>query len=149
MLNNLFSLFANSGESGKDIKPSVDPINGKIHYSFQCGIKAYQEELNLDQDTEMTDLMLGFDINSFSLEKSSIKDLIDMLLKEKALSKILDIILIQPEDAPYTDYGKLKNSELAKIFSDFFSLNPTAINWLKTIGSGLTSISQTPSTKSS
>lgn len=147
---NVFSLFGKNGtaQDQQEIKPSSEIIDGRISYKFQCGIEAFQEELNLEQDEKLTGILLGFDINSFSLETTSIKDLINTLVKEKALNKILDIILL-PSGNEKQDYSQLKNSELQTVFSDFFSLNPTVINWLKTIGSGLTSLPQTLSTKSS
>jgi hypothetical protein len=148
MLNNLLSKFSGNGEPAKEIQPSSQPVNGKISYKFQCGIEAHQEELNLEQDEKLTGVLLGFDMGSFSLEATSIKDLIGTLVREKSLLKILDIILI-PEGSDKPDYAWLKNSELQNVFGDFFSLNPTAINWLKTIGAGLTSLPQTPSTGNS
>lgn len=144
MLNNIISKLSGNSED----KPSSQPINGKIRYTFHCGIEAHQEELNLEQDEKLTGILLGFDVNSFSLETTSIKDLIGVLIKEKSLIKILEIILI-PGNNENPDYSQLKNSELNNIFGDFFSLNPTVMNWLKTIGTGLTSLPQTPSTGSS
>ena len=148
MLDNLLSKFSsNGGQPAKDMQPSSEPVDGKITYKFQCGIEAHQEELNLDQDEKLTTILLGFDMNSFSFETTSIKDLIGILVKEKSLIKILEIILISDNDKP--DYSQLKNSELQNVFGDFFSLNPTVINWLKTIGAGLTSLPQTRSTGNS
>ena len=149
---NIFSLFGNNKDTNdqtkQEIKPSSEVIDGRISYKFQCGIEAHQEELNLQQDEKLTSVLLGFDLNSFSLENTSIKDLINTLVKEKALNKILEIIL-HPSGNEKQDYSLLKNSELQTVFSDFFSLNPTALNWLKTIGKGLTSLPQTLSTGTS
>lgn len=149
---NIFSLFGNNKDTNdqtkQEIKPSSGVIDGRISYKFQCGIEAHQEELNLQQDEKLTSVLLGLDLNSFSLENTSIKDLINTLVKEKALNKILDIIL-HPSGKEKQDYSLLKNSELQTVFSDFFSLNPTALNWLKTIGKGLTSLPQTLSTGTS
>lgn len=148
MLNNILSKFSGNGEPAEEMKPSSLPVDGKIRYKFQCGIEAHQEELNLGQDEKLTGILLGFDMNSFSFETTSIKDLINTLVKEKSLTKILEIILI-PESNVKPDYSQLKNSELQNVFGDFFSLNPTVINWLRTIGGGLTSLPRTPSTGNS
>lgn len=147
MLKNLFSNFTNKDQK---IIPSSEPIDGKIMYTFQNGLVAYQEELNLDQDEKLTGILVGFDLNAFSLE-NSIKDLIETIIKEKALLRVLKIILLpESEQSDLDDSLKgLKNSELQKVFNDFFSLNPTVINWLKTIGKDLTSLRQTPSTSNS
>lgn len=147
MLKNLFSNFTNKDHK---IKPSSDPVNGRITYNFQNGLKAHQEELDLDQDEKLTEILLGFDLNTFSLD-NSISDLIKSIVKEKALLSVLKIILVPDSEQAIPDatFAGIKNSELQNIFNDFFSLNPTVINWLKTIGKGLTSLPQIPSTSSS
>lgn len=122
-------------------KPSTPVVEGKIHYKFQCGYEAHQEELSLEQDEKLTAILLT--LNLSSLAEISINELITTLTKEKLIPKVLGIILIGKED---NDYSKLKNSELEMVMADFFSLNPTAIAWLKTIGEGLASLKMIPST---
>lgn len=142
MLSKIFDKF----KSTEEFKPSSEPVNGKITYNLQCGT-AYQEELDIEQDEKLTEVLMGFDVNALSFENTTIKDLIQRVVNEKAVHKILSIILFS-EDKDF-DVRYIKNSELEMIFSDFFSLNPTAINWLKTIGGALISMSQTKSTSSS
>ncbi len=142
MLSKIFDKF----KSTEEFKPSSEPVNGKITYNLQCGT-AHQEELDIEQDEKLTEVLMGFDVNALSFENTTIKDLIQRVVNEKAVYKILSIILFS-EDKDF-DVRYIKNSELEMIFSDFFSLNPTAINWLKTIGGALISMSQTKSTSSS
>ncbi|MEO8447691.1 MAG: hypothetical protein ABI528_09365 [bacterium] len=128
-------------------KTSSEIVDGKIHYKFQCGIEAHQEELSIDQDEKLVSVMMTLDINQLEA-KSQIKDIIDLLLRTKLLYKMLMILLIT-RDCSNIDEKKLKalkNSELSNVLNDFFFLNPTAINWLKTIGKGLTSIQTIKST---
>jgi hypothetical protein len=152
MLNKILSLFNKKNdtqsESQEERKPSSKIVDGRIHYEFKCGLKAYQEEMNLEQDQSLAEIILGFDLKSFSLETTSIKDLVDIILKEKALNKILDIILFR-SDGSSDCFDLLKNSELQIIFEDFFSLNPTVKDWLMTSGSGLTLLFQILSTENS
>jgi hypothetical protein len=142
MLSKIFDKF----KSTEEFKPSSEPVNGKITYNLQCGT-AHQEELDIEQDEKLTEVLMGFDVNALSFENTTIKDLIQRVVNEKAVYKILSIILFS-EDKDF-DVRYIKNSELEMIISDFFSLNPTAINWLKTIGGALISMSQTKSTSSS
>lgn len=144
MLKNLLSFIAGKDADPKASSPIVD---GKINYTFQCGLRAYQEELNLHQTEKLTAVMLELDFSD--IVNKSLQDFILMLTNGKVITKILDIILIGvPENdlIKDVDYSALKNSELQAVFGDFFSLNPTAIGWLKNIVQGLTSIPQTPST---
>ena len=138
MLKNLFSFIANNET---DPKPSTEVIGGKINYKFLCGLEAYQEELNLDQTERLTTLLLQIDFAN--VIENTLQEFIQMLSSGKVIQKVLDIILIGNTE---NDYTQLKNSELQKVFSDFFSLNPTAVGWLKNIAQGLISIPPTQST---
>lgn len=112
--------------------------DGRIKYKFKCGIEAYQEELDLRQDELLTEILLELNIETFSFGNTKIKELVNILIKERVLIKVLDIILTTVKDTE-CDFLKLKNSELEEVFEDFFSLNPTVTNWLRNIGKGLTS----------
>lgn len=146
MLNNLFSKFSN--QNSEDLKPSSEVINGCISYDFQCGLKAHQEQINLDQDFRLADILLELNLKDLNFEKTSIIEVISTLFENKIIYKILLVILLPDGDGEIKseELGKLKNSELQIIFNDFFSLNPTAKDWLKTIGEGLISIQTTRST---
>lgn len=155
-MKNIFSIFKNTNSS-KDIKPSSEILNGRISYKFSNGLECWQEELNLAQDEQLLEIAMSFDIENVSLETSSIKSVIDMLLKENSLIRFLDIVLCRTVSPSQEQaavelqndmelFKSLKNSELYNIVNDFFSLNPTVTDWFKTIGKGLTSTQMTRST---
>lgn len=70
MLKNLFSKFATSEKSPE---PSAEVVNGRISYSFACGVEAYQEELTLGQDEQLVGVLMGLDISGVDLEKTQVK----------------------------------------------------------------------------
>lgn len=149
MLNNLFSKFASAG---KDPEPSSEVVNGRISYSFACGVEAYQEELTLGQDEQLVGVLMGLNISDIDIEKTQIKDVIGKLLSDNVLYKLLQVVLIIPgseDKMPVEKLKQLRNSELQAVIGDFFSLNPTARDWLKTIGSGLISGQTTTGTSNS
>ncbi len=111
-------------------KPSSPVKDGRISYKFKCGLEAHQEELDVYQDEELIQAISNFDLKNIVEGSAVIKDIINLLLKEDSLNKVLNIIFKTKD----VNYKLLKNSELHSVFSDFFSLNPTAVNWLKTIG---------------
>lgn len=144
MLNKFFSKFADG-----DIKPSSKPDrDGRIHYQFQCGLKACQSELTIEQDEKLTELILKVEISE--LNKMTIEDIVNALVKAKLITSFLSIIL-EGLSAQRDEYsvsfsedtdpglGKITNSELDTIAKDFFTLNPKVIEWLKTFGDVLTS----------
>lgn len=123
-------------------------INGRISYKFSNGLECWQEELSLAQDEQLLKIAMSFDIENISLETTSIKSVIDMLLKENSLIKFLDIVLYRPDSANPKElqvelkkdtelFRSLKNSELHNIINDFFLLNPTVKGWFKTLGKDL------------
>jgi len=139
MLNNLFTKFASAG---KDPAPSAEVVNGRISYTFANGVNAYQEELTLGQDEELVGVLMGLDISGVDMDKTALKEIIGKLLNDNVLYKLLQVVLIIPgneEKMPVEKLKQLRNSELQAVIGDFFSLNPTARDWLKTIGSGLIS----------
>jgi hypothetical protein len=149
MLKNLFSKFATSE---KEPQPSSEVINGRICYSFACGVEAYQEELTLGQDEELVGVLMELDIEGVDLEKTQIKEIIEKLLSDNLLHKLLQVILVIPgmeQKIPVEKIKQFRNSELQAVIGDFFSLNPTARDWLKTIGSGLISGQTTTGTSNS
>ncbi|MBV6480205.1 MAG: hypothetical protein HGGPFJEG_03057 [Ignavibacteria bacterium] len=130
MLDKIFSMFK------EKTAPSKVPVDGKIHYKFKCGFIAWQEELNLQQDEELAKVLLNINI-AYLNENSDIKSLLGLLMQEKILNKVLNIILIS-NDCSEVNYDLLKNSELEVVFKDFFSLNPTAMKLLKnTVGEAI------------
>lgn len=144
MLKNLFTKFAANTE---EPKPSQEPVDGKIRYKFSNGLECRQEELTLGQDEKLVEIMMGLELSGVDLENTKLRDIISQLLSENLLYKMLQVVLIaEHTDKDFTRGGinidrlrSLKNSELEAVIKDFFSLNPTARDWLKTIGSGLIS----------
>lgn len=149
MLNNLFTKFASAG---KDPAPSAEVVNGRISYTFANGVNAYQEELTLGQDEELVGIMMSLDIAGIDVEKTKLSEIIGKLVSDQLLYKLLQVVLIIPGSGDKVSVEQLKqlrNSELQAVIGDFFSLNPTAQDWLKTIGSGLISGQTTPATGNS
>lgn len=144
MLKNLFTKFAAGTE---EPKPSQGPVDGKIKYKFANGLECRQEELTLGQDEKLVEIMMGLELSGVDLENTKLRDIISQLLNENLLYKMLQVVLIiEPEgkEIEIDQLRSLKNSELEAVIKDFFSLNPTARDWFRTIGSGLTS-GKTPS----
>ena len=144
MLKNLFTKFAAGAE---EPKPSHEPVDGKIRYQFSNGLVCRQEELTLGQDEKLVEILMGLELSGVDLENTKLRDIISQLLNENLLYKMLQVVLIaETADAEITieQLKSLKNSELEAVIRDFFSLNPTARDWFRTIGSGLTS-GKTPS----
>lgn len=149
MLKNLFSKFA-SGDSQP--APSAEVVNGRISYTFASGVNAYQEELTLGQDEELVGIMMSLDIAGIDVEKTKLSEIIGKLVSDQLLYKLLQVVLIIPDSGDKVSVEQLRqlrNSELQAVVGDFFSLNPTARDWLKTIGSGLISGQTTSGTESS
>ncbi|MBK9333841.1 MAG: hypothetical protein IPM96_15900 [Ignavibacteria bacterium] len=119
----------------------------KRTYKFSNGITAAQDELNLGQDYKIMSLLSGLGIeDGKELLDSSIGDIIKKIVENDLVSELLNIILVIDNDtAADRNWSVLKNSELQKVIEDFFSLNPIALSWLKTIGTGLTSAKTTRS----
>lgn len=149
MLKNLFTKFAANTE---EPKPSQEPVDGKIRYSFSNGLECRQEELTLGQDEKLVEIMMGLELSGVDLENTKLRDIISQLLNENLLYKMLQVALIaEPAEAEISieQLKSLKNSELEAVIRDFFSLNPTARDWFRTIGSGLTSGKTTTGTSNS
>ena len=126
-------------------KPSSEIKNGKIEYSFKCGIKAYQEELTLEQDEKLADILTA--INMSDVAEMKLTDIFKILVKEKLVNKFLNVVLIQKEKkGKDAEFSGLKNSELQAVVSDFFILNPTVKSLLQTLGAALSSKRMSPNT---
>ena len=92
-----------------------------IDYVFKCGITAHQHELTLKQDGELAKLLSKLNVSNFDLSKISILELIAHLVEDNILNDALNIILNTQNE----DYSELTNSELEKVITDFFTLNPS------------------------
>ena len=145
-MKSIFNFFKNSEE----IKPSADLIDGRISYKFRNGLEAYQEEFDTDQNEKLVQVLMQLNTESLSKELSvvQVSDIINLLIKENLITKILDIVLLRKKFGTEEDnklLRSLKNSELLNVVNDFFSLNPTVITLFKTFGKDLISL---PTTRS-
>lgn len=146
------NLLTKLSSASQDPAPSAEPVDGKIHYKFQNGLQCHQEELSLGQDEQIVGILMGLELSGIDLEKTQLKEIVSQLLNENLLYRMLQIVLISEptgDAIPVESLKLLKNSELEAVIKDFFSLNPTAADWFRTIGSGLTSGKTTTDTKNS
>lgn len=102
-------------------------------YKFFCGLEASQEELTLEQDYRIMDLIKS--VNLSDLGNTTIADLIKTLSENKLIEKFLSIIFSVEIEDDIKSFSKLKNSELKEIVTDFFILNPIALELLQALRS--------------
>lgn len=102
-------------------------------YKFRCGLEASQEELTLEQDYRIMDLIKS--VNLSDLSATTIADLIKTLSENKLIEKFLSIIFSIEEENKIQSFAKLKNSELKEVVTDFFILNPVALDLLRALRS--------------
>ncbi len=102
-------------------------------YKFSCGLQASQEELTLEQDYRIMDLIKS--VNLTDLGSTTIADLIKTLSENKLIEKFLSIIFAIDSEEDVKSFSKLKNSELKDVVTDFFILNPIALDLLRALRS--------------
>lgn len=107
-------------------------------YKFSCGVEAMQDELTLEQDYKVMELIKSVNLTDF--KALSIADLIKVFSENKLIEKFLTIIFCINEKSEddlkkAESFNQLKNSELKEVITDFFILNPLAIDLLKTLRS--------------
>ncbi len=102
-------------------------------YKFTCGLEALQEELTLEQDYRIMDLIKS--VNLSDLGNTTIADLIKTLSEHKLIEKFLSIIFSIESEEEVKNFSKLKNSELKEVVTDFFILNPIALDLLRALRS--------------
>lgn len=100
-------------------------------YKFSCGLQAAQEELTLEQDYRIMDLIKS--VNLADIGNTTIVDLIKTLSENKLIEKFLSIIFSIDSEEEVQKFSSLKNSELKEIITDFFILNPIAMDLLRTL----------------
>jgi len=125
-------------------------MKGKMErkeYNFKCGLKAYQEELSLEQDHKLAKIFKEHNIDSLGkLASGDFENLLQILNEENLIERILQVILIEVTAAENTtgratEIGistiqKLKNREVKQVFVDFFTSHPEAqiiLNYLNEI----------------
>lgn len=102
-------------------------------YKFFCGLQASQEELTLEQDYRIMDLIKS--VNLTDLGAATIADLIKTLSENKLIEKFLGIIFSIESEEEIKNFTRLKNSELKEVVTDFFILNPIALDLLRALRS--------------
>lgn len=102
-------------------------------YKFTCGLEASQDELTLEQDYRIMDLIKS--VNLSDLGTTTIADLIKSLSENKLIEKFLSIIFSIENKEEVISFSKLKNSELKEVVTDFFILNPIALDLLRALRS--------------
>lgn len=111
-------------------------------YKFSCGLEASQEELTLEQDYRVMDLIKS--VNLSDLGNTSIADLIKTLSENKLIEKFLSIIFLTDSEDEIKKFSKLKNSELKEVITDFFILNPIALDLLRALRSAADMTTMSP-----
>lgn len=74
-------------------------------------------------------------INLTDLGSTTIADLIKTLNENKLVEKFLSIIFSIDSEDDIKNFSKLKNSELKEVVTDFFILNPIALDLLRALRS--------------
>lgn len=102
------------------------------NYKFSNGIRAYQEELNGEQDFQVADLFTKMEIGDLDMQKLKLKELLGILSNKKELvNQFFNIILFEKNSITGdANYLTLKNSEMRDVIQDFFTLNPGSRNLL-------------------
>jgi len=111
-------------------------------YKFSCGLEASQEELTLEQDYKIMDLIKS--VNLSDLSNTTIADLIKTLSENKLIEKFLSIIFLIDDEEKIKTFAKLRNSELREIVTDFFILNPVALDLLQALRSAADTMTTSP-----
>jgi hypothetical protein len=116
-------------------------------YKFSCGLEASQEELTLEQDYRIMDLIKS--VNLSDLSNTTIADLIKTLSENKLVEKFLSIIFSINDEELVKSFSKLKNSELKEVVTDFFILNPIALDLLRALRSAADITTMSPQSSDS
>lgn len=111
-------------------------------YKFSCGLEASQAELTLEQDYRIMDLIKS--VNLTDLGATTIADLIKTLSENKLIEKFLSIIFSIDSEDDIKNFSKLKNSELKEVVTDFFILNPVALDLLRALRSAADTTTMNP-----
>ncbi len=103
----------------------------KKKYKFSNDLECTQDELTLEQDYKVMDLIKS--VNLSDIQNITIADLIKLLSENKLIEKFLSIIFGIEDEAKIKSFSKLKNSELKEVITDFFILNPIALDLLRAL----------------
>jgi hypothetical protein len=116
-------------------------------YKFSCGLETTQEELTLWQDYRIMDLIKS--VNLTDLGATTITELIKILSEHKLIEKFLSIIFSMEGEEEIKSFSKLKNSELKEVITDFFTLNPIALDLLRALRSAADTTKTNPQSSDS
>ena len=105
--------------------------NTKKKYKFSNDLECAQDELTLEQDYKVMDLIKS--VNLSDIQNITIADLIKLLSENKLIEKFLSIIFGIEDESKIKSFSKLKNSELKEVITDFFILNPIALDLLRAL----------------
>jgi len=103
----------------------------KKNYKFSNDLECSQDELTLEQDYKVMDLIKS--VNLSDIQNITIADLIKLLSENKLIEKFLSIIFGIEDESKIKSFSKLKNSELKEVITDFFILNPIALDLLRAL----------------
>ncbi len=103
----------------------------KKKYKFSNDLECTQDELTLEQDYKVMDLIKSANLSD--IQNITIADLIKLLSENKLIEKFLSIIFGIEDEAKIKSFSKLKNSELKEVITDFFILNPIALDLLRAL----------------
>lgn len=103
----------------------------KKKYKFSNDLECTQDELTLEQDYKVMDLIKSANLSD--IQNITIADLIKLLSENKLIEKFLSIIFGIEDEAKIKSFSKLKNSELKEVITDFFILNPIALDLLRVL----------------
>jgi hypothetical protein len=113
-----------------------------INYQFKSGLKAQQSELTLKQNNQLLAYVSSLSASSLgkllsgNLDDVTLGEVIAEFTSELPVNKLLHIILRNPDGKPFDSpdaFDDLTNSEMIKIYNDFFSLNPAVLSLLKSL----------------
>jgi hypothetical protein len=116
-------------------------------YRFSCGLETSQEELTLEQDYMIMDLIKS--VNLTDPGSTTVAGLIKTLSENKLIEKFLSIIFSIDAEEEMKSFSKLKNSELKEVITDFFILNPIALDLLRALRSAADTTTMNPQSSDS
>lgn len=88
-------------------------------------------------------------VNLTDLGATTIADLIKTLSENKLIEKFLSIIFSIESEEEIKSFSKLKNSELKEVVTDFFILNPIALDLLRALRSAADMTTMSPQSSGS
>ena len=113
-----------------------------INYQFKSGLKAQQSELTLRQNNQLLQYVSSLSASALgsllsgNLNDVTLGEVISEFTTELPINKLLHIILRDENNLTFGGpdcFDDVTNSEMIKIYNDFFSLNPAVLALLKSL----------------